>query len=590
MPRSLAALALPMILGIVFILAVNLVDTYFVGQLGTAELAAMSFTFPVVSLVASVGFGLGIGTTSAVSRAIGGGDERRVRRLTTHALVLAVAVIVVISGLGILTQDAVFLALGAEPELLPMLGRYMTIWYLGAICLVVPMVANGAMRAGGDAKTPAKLMAIAAIVNAVLDPPLIFGWGPFPALGITGAALATVGSRLVTLAAAFAVLRKMQMLDLHWPSRSELMDSWRAILSVGMPASISNALTPVATAVLTALVALQGTAAVAGYGVASRLEGLLLIAPMALSAALTPFIGQNWGGHQPERVGTALSLSTRFVFGWGLGIWLLLIVGSDAVAGLFTQDAAVREAVSLYAWIVPVSYGFHGLVSIVSSAFNAVDRAVRATLLSAARSLAFAVPFAWLGSEFSGLTGIFGGLAAATVCTGLIAFVWSTSLRKVRDDEIASTSTLEGLDEDLTPVVRRLLERALSIEGLKMHPRPINTIGFYVGEHEIGHLHRTGHIDLHMPPAVHDALLDAGKAEHHRHLSGASWVTHRLDVDRDVEEAAWLLELGRLIHRLATDEHADWRERVEALGVPAGVAGALEETSRRCRTRPAPSR
>jgi len=125
---TLARLAVPMGLGIVFIIALNLADTYFVGMLGTAELAAMSFTFPVISLVMSVVMGVGIGTTSAVAREIGAGDDHAIRRLSTHSIMLALLIVVVVSGLGLSTQAPVFRLLGADEELLPLLEEYMTVW------------------------------------------------------------------------------------------------------------------------------------------------------------------------------------------------------------------------------------------------------------------------------------------------------------------------------------------------------------------------------------------------------------------------------------------------------------------------------
>ncbi|MEX1365216.1 MAG: MATE family efflux transporter, partial [Nannocystaceae bacterium] len=386
----LARLAVPMGLGIVFIIALNLADTYFVGQLGTDELAAMSFTFPVVTLVMSVVMGVGIGSTSALAREIGAGDEHAIRRLATHAIMLAFVIVVLVSGLGLLTQEATFRLLGAEPHILPLLSEYMTIWYLGAVFLVVPMIGMGSLRATGDTRTPMFIMMAAAIVNIALDPVFIFGAGFVPAMGLRGAAIATLIARSVTLVLALWVLRREDLLDVHVPTWAELRRSWWSILSVGLPAAVTNALAPVATAVLTWLIAREGTEAIAAYGVGSRVEGLLLIAPMALGAALTPFIGQNWGGHHLDRVGRAIVLARNFVVAWGIGAWILLALGGSVVAEVFTDDPKVVELVHIYLWIVPLSYGASGLVSVASASFNAVDKAVRSTVLSALRSLGLA--------------------------------------------------------------------------------------------------------------------------------------------------------------------------------------------------------
>jgi putative MATE family efflux protein len=427
---AMRSLALPMVVGIIFILLVDVVDTYYVGQLGTDELAAMSFAFPVISVVVNVAMGFSVGATSAVSRAIGGGDERAARRLTSHALYLAFAVVGLISTFGILTQTALFRLLGAPPELIPLLERFMTIWYAGAVFLVVPMVGNGVQRASGDTRTPALIMMIAAVLNLVLDPLLIFGAGPIPAMGLEGAAYATVLARSVTLVITLIILRRMDLLDLSRPSWRELFTSWRQVLAVGGPAALTNLMVPVAAGVMTALIARQGAEAVAGYGVATRLEGLLLMAPLAVSAAMTPLIGQNWGANNLDRVLAALRLAQRFVVAWGLGVWVFLALLGGPVIMIFTEDPAVSAAARAYFWIVPLAYGSHGLVSIAGATFNAVDRARTSTALSALRSLGLAIPLAWIGQYFFELSGIYSGIAAASVLTGLLSLRWLRSLAR----------------------------------------------------------------------------------------------------------------------------------------------------------------
>jgi Na+-driven multidrug efflux pump len=138
--RRLFFLTVPMVGGIFAITTFNLVDTFFVAQLGTDELAAMGFIFPVVMFVQSIALGLGIGTASVVSRAIGEGDHRKVRRLTTDSLILAVLLVVVFVTVGLLTINPLFTLMGATPEILPLIREYMTIWYVGMIFVTVPMV------------------------------------------------------------------------------------------------------------------------------------------------------------------------------------------------------------------------------------------------------------------------------------------------------------------------------------------------------------------------------------------------------------------------------------------------------------------
>ena len=547
----LARLAVPMGLGIVFIIALNLADTYFVGMLGTDELAAMSFTFPVVSLVMSVVMGVGIGSTSALAREIGAGDEQAIRRLSTHAIMLAVLIVLVVSGVGLATQVPVFRLLGAGPEVMPLLTEYMTIWYLGAAFLVVPMVGMGSLRATGDTRTPMLIMMAAAIVNIVLDPIFIFGWGPIEGMGLRGAAIATIIARSTTLILAIYVLRREDLLDLHRPTWPELRKSWWSILSVGLPAAVTNALAPVATAVLTWLIARHGTEAVAAYGVGSRVEGLLLIAPMALGAALTPFIGQNWGAHHPERVGRGIVMARNFVIAWGGGAWLLLALGGSNLAGLFTDDPRVAEMVDSYLWIVPISYGAHGLVSVASASFNAVDKAIRSTILSALRSLVLAIPLAALGSALFDLPGVFIGIASATVLSSGLAYLWMRDL--TRPPRAEGITHLEGASEQVDAALRDLAAGVRDLADIDMHATRRRAMGFFVGERELGHVHHKGHLDLAFPPEVRERLVREDRVEHHRFHHDSCWVTHRLQSSEDVPEAIFLLRLAHALMRLARE-------------------------------------
>ncbi|NVB39125.1 MATE family efflux transporter [Pseudenhygromyxa sp. WMMC2535] len=446
--RALVSLGVPMSFGIVFILAVSLVDTYFVGRLGTDELAAISFTFPVVMVVTSATLGLGVGTTSAIARAIGAGDERRVRQLTTHALILALAVVAALSLLGLICQRWLFARLGAEGVLLEIVLEYMTIWFAGSAFLVVPMIGSGAMRATGDARTPMLIMMSGAIANGILDPMFIFGFGPIPAMGVRGAALATLASRVFTLSAALWVLGwRMKLLEFRVPRMSELIASWRAILSVGLPASLTNMFSPLAAGVLTALIADYGKAAVAAWGVGTRLEMLVLIAPLALGSAMTPFVGQNWGAEREDRVGRALVIARRFAIAWGLGGWLVLIAFGGWVATIFSSDAAVHDPLQRFFWIVPAGYAGVALVRVIGATFNAIDQALRATVISALQSLLLAVPLALLGGALWGLMGIFAGVAAASLLTGVIANGWAGSLfagaKAEADAELVATEPSE---------------------------------------------------------------------------------------------------------------------------------------------------
>ena len=197
--KQLYSLTWPMLLGMMGMVIFNLVDTYFVGKLGVQQLAAMSFSFPVIMFLNSLSQGVGIGTSSLVSRNIISTDRNIVKMMASRAILMGLIIVLLFTIIGLLTIRPVFSALGAKTDVLGYINDYMRVWYFGIPFVVIPMIGNNIVRATGDTFTPGMIMVAIAAVNVILDPLLIFGYGPFPEMGIKGAALATVISRAIGL-------------------------------------------------------------------------------------------------------------------------------------------------------------------------------------------------------------------------------------------------------------------------------------------------------------------------------------------------------------------------------------------------------
>ncbi len=427
---TLARLTGPMVIGSLALAAFNLTDTWFVSRLGTVPLAAMSFTFPVVLVVNSMALGLGVGTAAVISRTIGSGDHERVRRLTSDSLVLGVLVAVVLVTVGLLTMDPVFRLLGAEGEILVLVKRYMRIWYPGMLFVVIPMIGNSAIRATGDTLTPGLVMVTAFLVNVVLDPVLIFGLGPFPRLELAGAALATVIARAATLAVALWVLgRREKMLTSTSPQDlREVLRSWGELLYVGLPTAGSNVILPLAAGVITGIVARFGPHAVAALGVGTRVDQLSMTLVIALSSVLGPFVGQNLGAGQFDRVRSGVRSAQRFAFLWGAGVFLVLLVVASPLAGLFSDEPEVVRLATLYLYLVPLGYGLFGVLHLSNMTFNVIHRPFNAASLILVQTFVLAIPLASLGAALFGPPGVFGALPLANLTAGTLAFLW---LRRV---------------------------------------------------------------------------------------------------------------------------------------------------------------
>ncbi len=428
-PDALIRLAVPMLFGMIAILMFNLVDTFFISLLGTNALAAVSFTFPVTFGLNCITMGMSVGISTSIGRLLGSGDTQSAARLTTHGLLLAVILMMLGSSLGFFTIDPLFTLMGASPDLLPIIHEYMTVWYIAIPLLVIPMTGNSAIRATGDAKSPAKIMIMAGLINGILDPLLIFGYGPFPELGVKGAAISSGISWAVALTVSLYLLHRREKL-LTVPVFRKLKADWQQILQIGAPAGLSNALNPLSSALLMTLLAAQGTASVAAFGAAMRIESILVIGMMALGSSLMPFMAQNLGANQPERAFKALFTAMRFAILFQLLIFIAMVPLSMPLASLFSQDTTVQAQLWHYLLVVPASYGLQAVCMLLISALNALHKTVNALIWNLLRLFGFMLPSAWIGSLYYGTEGLFIGIAFANIIGGLGAYLYARRLRK----------------------------------------------------------------------------------------------------------------------------------------------------------------
>ena len=432
---TLFNMTVPMIVGMLMMFSFNLVDTFFISMLGTESLSAISFTFPVTFTIMSLAIGLSIGTSAVVAKYIGRGEIEKAKQASTVTNYVAIALAAALALVGYVLMDQIFLLLGASPDMLPAIREYMDVWLPTSVLLVAIICANSVLRANGDTRTPSIVMASAGLVNAALDPILIFGWGPIPAMGIQGAAVATLFSWVAACIFLFYFLAiRHELIHKGLPSAQVFKTSAREMLRIGIPASGANMMTPIAMGIMTAIIAGYGETAVAAFGVGSRLESMACIVILALSSTLPPFVSQNLGAGRLERITEACRLSMRFVLGWQLLIYLLMAAGASLIAWVFTRDEEVASIIRLYIWIMPLSYGMQGVIILCNSALNAIHRPMVALYLSMARFFVFYVPLAWIGSTLFGLPGFFAGALLGNVLMALLSWV---TFRRVLSTERA---------------------------------------------------------------------------------------------------------------------------------------------------------
>ena len=380
---------------------------------------------PVIWLIYGIGIGFEAGAASCVSRAVGRGNTGQARRLTTDTMVLGTLVALMLCLTGLVTIGPVFSLLGATAELMPLLTDYMSVWYWVAPLDIALWTSLASIRARGNTLLESKVITVAALLNLVLDPIFIFGLFGFPRLEIQGAALATLISTGAMLLFTVAHLHfRLKVYANPLAPLKVIFESWRHMLHIGIPAMITNAIIPVSSGIVVALIAAYGVDAVAGFGIAMRIEPIFLIPFYALSAVSSPFFGQNFGSQKFDRLFEARRVITRFCAGFGLALAVVLILIAKPLSGLFSQSETIREVAVHYLWIVAVSYGAYGLVMSVNASFNGMGKPIPGVIISSCRVIIVFLPLAFLGRHLFEMPGLFVATTLSNLLMGTVAFAW----------------------------------------------------------------------------------------------------------------------------------------------------------------------
>lgn len=430
---TIIRMAVPMLAGTFAMNTYQLTNAWFISRLGTEALAAISFTFPVIMLLSFVTRGISTGAMTLTAHAIGAKDTRRAAILTSHALLFAVLFSIVLSTIGILTIKPIFSLLGASGNVLDNTASYMKVWYYGCPIMVLQMVTSDIIIATGSTKVISGLMVGGTVVNVLFDIGLIFGNFGLPELGIPGAALATIISQFITFCGAFYILHnKMKLINLRAIVRNGVGKSWGQILKFGIPGALGMILTPVASAIITKLVAGYGTAAVAAIGVAGRIEMFAFMIPMTVGMSLIPFVAQNYGAKKIDRIIKARKGTMAFAILYGVFVALLFIIFAEPMASLFSKDRAVIDVLKTFIYITCAGYGMLEVHRYAGFCMTGANQPINASLLNILRMAVLLIPLSISGSRLLQLQGIFWGRLLTDLISGSIGIWWSGRiLRKI---------------------------------------------------------------------------------------------------------------------------------------------------------------
>lgn len=420
--KTLARMTGPMVFGILGMSIFNLVDTFFVGMLGTLSLAALAFTFPIVMVMNGLVLGVGIGVTSKVSKIAGSDDNSMLKSVVLNSMLLAIILSLILITLGFIFLDPVLVLLGAGEDTMPIIQSYMHIWLFGLPFVVIPMTGNSIIRAIGDTKTPGLVMFFGAIINAVLDPLLIFGVWIFPELSVAGAALATVISRFFTMCVALYVLFfREKLLRIKKPKLSLFKKDVLTILSVGIPDAFSKIVLPIGIGITTAMISSYGNSYIAGYGVASKVEMFLLMVCNALASVMIPFCGQNIGANRMDRVILARKYAFSFSLIFHFALYVIVFFAAPYISSIFDSTPAVVEISTLYLRVVALAYAFKSIILSDCAILNVLSHPMEAALVNVMQMYVLFIPISLLLNAWFGVVGIFSAISISLLLASLLS-------------------------------------------------------------------------------------------------------------------------------------------------------------------------
>ena len=425
----------PFSIAVIALISTGIVDTIYLGRLvdpenpniARAVLAALGIAFPISFMGNSANIGLGAGTMSAVSRALGQGDVPKSRRHAAAAILLGLSVMTCLVLFMLLIAPFILSLMGQSDEVERRAFGYLLIVMPGLVLVSVASMSNNILRAGGEALLPSSIMILGALVNIILNPFFIYGWGPFPRMELQGAALSTlIGNGIGAAYGFYIVLFHRKAIDFVGMTVTSMRHAWSIIGQVGVPAAGTNIIVPVATWVVVAIIGnVLGEADVAAFTVASRAELISVGLLYALSACIGAVTGRNGGAGKTERVREAFRVCYLICVIWGTTMAVLLAVFANQIAHVFTSDEVLISKIIPYFYIVPITVFAYGFVFVSAAGLNALGRPLFGLVYTIIRSVILYIGLIAIGVWTAGLVGAFVGVAVANIVSGLIAIYWT---------------------------------------------------------------------------------------------------------------------------------------------------------------------
>jgi len=426
--KSLLALSLPIIGANILHSAYQLTDAFWVGRLGASSIAAISISFPVLFLCSALGGGFAMAGTILVAQYMGKKERKAVDYIAAQTMMMVFIISAVISIIGYVLTPFLISFFGASPDVFRGAVSYLRISFIGMVFVFTFMVFQSLMRGTGDVKTPMYIVLGTVLLNFILDPLFIFGYGHFKGMGISGAALATILTQGISaFFGVFLLLKGRHYVRLDLKDIKPDFPTIKKMFNLGFPSSMEQSTVALSMTVMIFLVTSFGTSILAGYGIVGRISSFVIIPTIGLSMATSTLVGQNMGAGKIKRASRIVRMSTIVSFSVLTAMGLLLFFCSRGLASIFAPGETETIIVaSQFIRITALTFGFIGIYHIINGAFIGSGNTMTSMIMAVISLWILRFPIAFFLSRYTPLAerGIWISFPAGNIISALVAVAW----------------------------------------------------------------------------------------------------------------------------------------------------------------------
>lgn len=425
---SLLSLALPIIFANILQSAYQLIDTFWLGRLGADAVAAVSLSFPLLFLVLSIGAGLTLAGTVMVARYHGANNQKLVDFSSSQSVFLIFLTSIVLAVLSYFAAGSLMKIIGAGPDIIEDSVTYFKVSSVGFVFLFIFFIFQSLMRGIGNVMLPVYIVLCTVILNTVLDPLFIYGYGPIPGYGVAGAAVASIITQAVAATIGlFILFRGKHGIKISLSSMYFNMENLKKTFNLGFPASIEQSTRALGMTMMMVLVTSFGSDVVAAYGIGARMLSFIVVPALGLGIATTSLVGQNIGALKIKRAEKAAQLSAKVAFFGFTGMGMIMFLIAEPLTAFFIpDDPQVIKDGALFIKIMSLSFGFLGLQQVMNGTFNGAGFTKASMLISIMSLWIVRFPLAYILSFKlkMGPEGIWWSFPISNLIAGIVAFIY----------------------------------------------------------------------------------------------------------------------------------------------------------------------